>query len=60
MFSVIQAFAAGAVLQMLVTTMLPEALEDSGPAVGLVTVLGFTLSFYLSVVRCARSSATNS
>jgi len=48
-FSVIQAFAAGAVLQMLVTTMLPEALEDSGPAVGLVTVLGFTLSFYLSV-----------
>jgi ZIP family zinc transporter len=41
----ILAFAAGAILTMLADTMMPEALEDSGPAAGLVTTLGFALAF---------------
>jgi ZIP family zinc transporter len=44
----IQAFAAGAILTMLADTMLPEAVEGGGSAVGLATVLGFTLAFLLS------------
>ena len=44
----IQAFAAGAILTMLADTMIPEATENGGAAVGLVTVLGFALAFLLS------------
>ncbi len=44
----IQAFAAGAILTMLANTMFPEAVEDTGKAAGLVTVLGFALAFFLS------------
>jgi ZIP family zinc transporter len=44
----IQAFAAGAVLTMLADTMMPEAFEHGGRAVGLLTVLGFALAFLLS------------
>ena len=36
----IQAFAPGAILTMLVDTMVPEAVEHAGPLVGLLTVLG--------------------
>jgi len=43
----IQAFAAGAVLAMLATTMLPEAVDHAGRLVGLVTVLGFVLAVLL-------------
>ncbi|MDQ1688599.1 MAG: zinc transporter, family [Frankiaceae bacterium] len=43
----IQAFAAGAILTMLADTMLPEATEGGGSAVGLVTVLGFAMAFLL-------------
>lgn len=43
----IQAFAAGAILTMLVDTMLPEATHHGGAMTGLVTVLGFTLAFLL-------------
>jgi len=46
----IQAFAAGAVLTMLVDTMIPEALKHGGKAAGLVTVLGFALAYLLSTV----------
>ncbi len=46
--AVIQAFAAGAILTMLVDTMMPEAFENGGPAVGLVTTSGFALAFLLS------------
>lgn len=46
--AVIQGFAAGAILTMLADTMMPEAFEHGGPAAGLVTVLGFTLAFWLS------------
>lgn len=45
----IQAFAAGAILTMLSDTMLPEAVEHAGPAVGLATVLGFAAAFLLSM-----------
>lgn len=39
------AFAGGAVLTMLATSMMPEAYEHAGRAVGLVTVLGFVVAF---------------
>lgn len=44
----IEAFAAGAILVMLADTMLPEAVEEGGNSVGLVTVAGFVVSFLLS------------
>ena len=44
----VQAFAAGAILTMLADTMMPEAFEHGGSAVGLLTVLGFALAFFLS------------
>jgi ZIP family zinc transporter len=46
----VQAFAAGALITMLVDTMIPEAYADSGDRAGLVTVLGFALAFLLSAV----------
>ena len=47
----IQAFAAGAVLTMLADTMMPEAFDFGGKAVGLVTVLGFALAYLLSTLE---------
>jgi zinc transporter, ZIP family len=47
----LQAFAAGAVLTMLVDTMVPDALKFGGKAAGLITVLGFALAFLLSTVE---------
>jgi ZIP family zinc transporter len=44
----IQAFAAGAILTMLASTMMPEAFEEGGAVVGLVTTLGFLGAFVLS------------
>ncbi|HEX6655108.1 MAG TPA: ZIP family metal transporter [Candidatus Limnocylindria bacterium] len=46
----IQAFAAGAILTMLVDTMIPEAFADGGNLVGLATVLGFATAFFLNRV----------
>jgi ZIP family zinc transporter len=46
--AIIQAFAGGAILTMLADTMMPEAFEEGGDLVGLVTVLGFALAFVLS------------
>jgi ZIP family zinc transporter len=46
----IQAFAAGAILTMLADTMMPEAFDDAGPAVGLATVLGYALGALLTLV----------
>ena len=46
----IQAFAAGAILTMLVDTMIPEAFADGGNLVGLATVLGFAAAFFLTKV----------
>ena len=44
----INGFAAGALLVMLVDSMVPEARSEAGPAAGLVTVLGFALAAGLS------------
>jgi ZIP family zinc transporter len=41
----ILAFAGGAILTMLSTTMMPEAYENAGRSVGVVTVLGFFVAF---------------
>ena len=44
----IDGFAAGALLVMLIDSMIPEASKDAGRAAGLVTVLGFALAAALS------------
>ncbi|MFL5826730.1 MAG: ZIP family metal transporter [Thermoleophilaceae bacterium] len=46
----INAFAAGALLVMLIDSMIPEARRKAGLVAGLVTVLGFALSAGLSGV----------
>jgi ZIP family zinc transporter len=46
----IQAFSAGAVLTMLADTMMPEAFEEAGAAVGLATVLGYAIGALLTLV----------
>jgi ZIP family zinc transporter len=47
----LQAFAGGAVLTMLVDTMIPEAFDKGGRVVGLLTVLGFALAYLLSTLE---------
>ncbi|UBV44406.1 ZIP family zinc transporter (plasmid) [Deinococcus taeanensis] len=47
----IQAFAAGAVLSMLASTMMPEAYAEGGAAVGLLTALGFLAAFSLGKLQ---------
>jgi ZIP family zinc transporter len=44
----INGFAAGALLVMLVDSMIPEATEKSGRVAGLATVLGFAVAAGLS------------
>ena len=44
----IQSFAAGAILTMLTSTMLPEAYEEGGAVIGLVTAVGRLVAFILS------------
>jgi ZIP family zinc transporter len=46
-----QAFAAGAMLTMIVDAMAPEAFEHGGKLVGLFTVLGFLTAAVLSVLQ---------
>jgi ZIP family zinc transporter len=46
--ALIEAFAAGALLTMLADTMMPEAFEFSGKAVGLLTSLGFGVALLIS------------
>jgi ZIP family zinc transporter len=46
----IDGFAAGALLVMLIDSMIPEAARDGGRAAGLVTVLGFAVAAALSNV----------
>lgn len=46
----IQGFAAGALLVMLIDTMIPEAREKGGEKAGLLTVVGFALGAFLSLV----------
>jgi zinc transporter, ZIP family len=44
------AFAAGAILTMLSTSMMPEAYDHAGRAVGLATTLGFAIAYTISWV----------
>lgn len=44
----VQAFAAGAVLTMLADSMMPEAFQHGGKAVGLFTVLGYAVAAAMS------------
>jgi len=44
----IESFAAGAILAMLADSMMPEAYEEGGLAIGLLTLLGFLTTFILS------------
>ncbi len=44
----IDGFAAGALLVMLIDSMIPEATRESGPVAGLVTTLGFAVATALS------------
>jgi ZIP family zinc transporter len=46
----VQGFAAGALLTMLADTMMPEAFEHGGKAVGLLTVLGFATAIGLDML----------
>jgi zinc transporter, ZIP family len=48
--AIIEAFAAGAILTMLADTMMPEAFDDAGAAVGLATVLGYAMGALLTLV----------
>ncbi len=47
---VIEAFAAGAMLAMLADAMMPEAFEEGGSSIGLLTVLGFITAFIISKI----------
>ncbi|WP_245961987.1 hypothetical protein [Stutzerimonas urumqiensis] len=46
--AVTTALAAGAILAMLVDTMIPEAFERAHNAAGLITAVGFLVAFALS------------
>jgi ZIP family zinc transporter len=45
---IIEAFAAGAILAMLADSMMPEAFEEGGFSMGLLTVFGFLVAFIIS------------
>jgi ZIP family zinc transporter len=45
------AFAGGAVLTMLADTMMPEAFENGGRQVGLLTTAGFAVAFALHLIE---------
>ena len=42
------AFAGGAILCMLTTTMVPEGYEKAGRLTGLVATLGFAIAFFIN------------
>lgn len=48
----ILALAAGSILAMIADTMMPEAFEEGGRIIGLITVIGFLIAFVVS--RLAR------
>jgi ZIP family zinc transporter len=48
--AIIDGFAAGALIVMLIDSMVPEATKDAGRAAGLVTTLGFALATALANV----------
>jgi ZIP family zinc transporter len=49
--AVVLSFAAGAIVTMLADTMMPEAFENGGRLVGIVTTVGFALAFAISALE---------
>jgi ZIP family zinc transporter len=47
----VYAFSGGAVLTMLATSMIPEAYEHAGRAVGVVTVFGFIVAYGIHLLE---------
>jgi ZIP family zinc transporter len=47
----VQAFAAGAVLTMLADSMMPQAFDDGGKRVALLTTLGFAVAALLTTLE---------
>jgi ZIP family zinc transporter len=45
---IIESFASGAILAMLADSMMPEAYEEGGYLIGILTILGFLTAFILS------------
>lgn len=45
---IIESFAAGAILAMLADSMMPEAYEEGGFQIGILTIFGFLTAFILS------------
>ncbi|SET93877.1 zinc transporter, ZIP family [Salinibacillus kushneri] len=48
--AIINTFAAGGIVAMVSSTMMPEAYEDGGAVVGMITAVGLILSLVLSVM----------
>ncbi|MFA6197754.1 MAG: ZIP family metal transporter [Patescibacteria group bacterium] len=44
----LEAFAGGAILAMLADSMIPEAFEEGGASIGILTVFGFLVAFVIS------------
>lgn len=44
----LESFAAGAILAMLADSMMPEAFEEGGLGIGVLTILGFLVAFLIS------------
>ena len=45
---IIESFASGAILAMLADSIMPEAYEEGGYLIGILTILGFLTAFILS------------
>jgi ZIP family zinc transporter len=48
--AIISGFAAGALIVMLIDSMIPEATNEAGRTAGLVTTLGFAVAAALTTV----------
>lgn len=46
----VEAVAGGGILAMVASVMMPEAYEDGGPEVGLLTIAGFLAAFFFTLV----------
>jgi CRP-like cAMP-binding protein len=51
LFALCEAAAAGAILAMVAETMLPEAFEQGGHLVGIMTLLGFLCAIYVKTLE---------
>ena len=49
--ALVQGFAGGAIIAMLTDSMIPEAYENGGNLVGLVTAVGFATAFGLTLLE---------